>query len=328
MVRTVLSIPAGHPYPRAVQPDNGWDDFIVLPDPVIDPDDPKRWWPHPGFTADFWDGPEGDGIDLVHLHFGFEHLTPAQTTAFVDILRDRGIPLVFTVHDLDNPHLVDQGDYHQQLGILIRAAAEVFTLSEGAQAVVEKRYGRRPQLTAHPAIVTDPDRYVGTPGGRPAVFLKSVRANVVADPQFYRDLGAEIYIHHGADTGLEQLADHRHTPMDDDTLFRAVAAHRVVVLPYTRGTHSGWMRMCRDLGVSVAVPDCGCYDTQIPHDEGVAVYRTGDGRDAARVVDRLLAAHPVPPVPIPDAIDQHHRTYRALTGMPLGTQADTTAGAR
>lgn len=324
MARRVLSIPAGHPYPQALQPVNGWGDVIMLPDPVVDREEPGRWWPHPGFTAEFWADPDNAEIDLVHLHFGFEHLTPAQTTNFVDILRERDIPLVFTVHDLDNPHLVDQSDYHQQLGILIGAAAEVLTLSTGAQDVVEKRYGRRPQLTAHPAIVADPHRYAGTPGTRPAVFLKSVRANVVTDPRFYRDLGAEIYIHHGADEQLEQLADHRHPPMDDATLFRTIAAHRVVVLPYTRGTHSGWMRMCRDLGVSVAVPDCGCYDTQIPLDDGVAVYRTGDGRDAARVVNQLLAAHPVPPAPIPDAIEQHHRTYRALTGMAAGV----TAGAR
>lgn len=324
MARRVLSIPAGHPYPQALQPVNGWGDVIMLPDPVVDREEPGRWWPHPGFTAEFWADPDHAEIDLVHLHFGFEHLTPAQTTNFVGILHERDIPLVFTVHDLDNPHLVDQSDYHQQLGILIGAAAEVLTLSTGAQDVVEKRYGRRPQLTAHPAIVADPHRYAGTPGTRPAVFLKSVRANVVTDPRFYRDLGAEIYIHHGADEQLEQLADHRHAPMDDATLFRTIAAHRVVVLPYTRGTHSGWMRMCRDLGVSVAVPDCGCYDTQIPLDDGVAVYRTGDGRDAARVVNQLLAAHPVPPAPIPDAIEQHHRTYRALTGMAAGV----TAGAR
>lgn len=34
------------------------------------------------------------------------------------------------------------------------------------------------------------------------------------------------------------------------------------MLPYAFGTHSGWLEMCRDLGVPVAVPDLGCFADQ------------------------------------------------------------------
>lgn len=315
-----MAIPAGHPYPRALQPEGGWVDITVLPDPVVNPDDPSQWWPHPAFTPQWWETPRD--IDLVHVHFGFEHLTYEETALFTEVLRENGIPLVLTVHDLDNPHLEDQTDYHRQLRLLIDAAVHVFTLSEGAGEVVDKQCGRRAEVTPHPAITAGHT----TPGtGRAGVFLKSVRANVVTDPQFYRDLGAELYIHHGAEPNLENLADHIHAPMDDQTLYAAIAHHPVVVLPYLRGTHSGWLRMCRDLGVSVAVPDCGCYDSQMPGDAGVATYRTGDGRDAARVVEQLKRQGPVPTPPIIDVSAQHRRVY--LTSLK-SLNSLNSAGAR
>lgn len=309
---TLQPIPAQHPYVRAIRPENGWEDFVVLGDPVVDPADPARWWPHPALEPEWW---EEHDADVVHLHFGFEHLGVAGTEAFLAALRRRGIPLVYTVHDLDNPHLEDQTDYHRQVALLVDQAAHVFTLSTGAADVVEKRYGRRPQVLAHPAIVREP---VTAPPGREraGVFLKSVRGNVVKDPEFYRQLGAEVYLHEDAPV-LREIADHIHPPMDDAELYRAVSAHRVVVLPYVRGTHSGWLRMCRDLGVSVAVPDCGCYASQAADlaDPGVQVYRTGDGADAARVVEELLSGWPADPgrEVVDDEIHDAHRVvYRKV----------------
>lgn len=114
MLLKVLSIPADHPYPRALKPPTGWPDVTVLPDPVIHEDNPKQWWPHPAFEPTWWQQ-QTEHIDLVHVHFGFEHLTIAQTRHFTQLLQENNIPLVLTVHDLDNPHLEDQSTYHQQL---------------------------------------------------------------------------------------------------------------------------------------------------------------------------------------------------------------------
>ncbi|ALC05741.1 hypothetical protein CDES_06620 [Corynebacterium deserti GIMN1.010] len=305
----VLSIPAGHPYPCALQPVGGWEDITVLPDPVVNPDNPEQWWPHPAFTPEWWINSKK--VDVVHVHFGFEHLTLQQTKQFTEVLDRNGIPLVLTLHDLDNPHLTDQSNYHEQLRILTRAATHVFTLSQQAAEVVYRRYGRVVEVTPHPAI-TKGQPHPTT--NRAGVFLKSVRANVITDPGFYRDLGAEIYIHENGPSELTSMADHVHMPMDDQTLHSTIARHRVVVLPYKCGTHSGWLRMCRDLGVSVAVPDCGCYASQMPGDDGVATYRTGDGKDAARAVAMLESCYPARPHPVPDVSGQHRHVYLTVAG--------------
>ena len=42
--------------------------------------------------------------DVVHLHFGFDHLDAAAAQRWVDALAAAGLPLVLTVHDLRNPH--------------------------------------------------------------------------------------------------------------------------------------------------------------------------------------------------------------------------------
>lgn len=318
MTTTVVSIPAGHPYSQAIHAD--LPGARVLKDPVVDPADPARWWPHRALDPEFWDTDPARDVDLVHLHFGFEHLSPARTRDFVDLLAARDIPLVLTAHDLDNPHLVDQTDYHAQLAILLPAARHVFTLSHAAADRIAHDYGVTAEVTHHPPIVTDPAavaprRRAGSAG----VFLKSLRGNVVADPRFYRDLAAgvpaEVYAHTDARTpALETTVDHWHEPMDDQELHDTIATHPVVVLPYTRGTHSGWMRMCRDLSVSVAVPDCGCYASQADDPRAVATYRAGDGADAARAVRELLAAGPVPPLPVPDVTFRHGQLYAALAG--------------
>lgn len=310
VVLKILSIPAGHPYPRALEPQQGWADITVLPDPITNKDNPKQWWPHPAFEPTWWEG-QAKGVDLVHVHFGFEHLTIERTRRFTQLLHEKNIPLVLTVHDLDNPHLEDQSNYHQQLHILIQAAAHVFTLSEKAQGIVDKHYGRLPEITPHPVITAGRAR---PSTDRAGVFLKSVRANVVRDPQFYRDLGAEIYIHQDAPAQLKAIAHHIHEPLNDAQLYAAITRHPVVVLPYDRGTHSGWLRMCRDLGVSVAVPDHGCYKSQMPDDAGVATYRTGDGKDAARVVALLEEQYPIRPATVPDVNSQHRDVYLALAG--------------
>lgn len=312
---TLQPIPAQQPYVRAIRPENGWPDVRVLGDPVVDKHDPSRWWPHPALEPEWW---LNHDADVVHLHFGFEHLGVPGTEAFIGALRARGIPLVFTLHDLDNPHLSEQGEYHRQVGLLLGYASHVFTLSSGAADAAERRYGRRPEVVAHPTIARG--NAAAPRGERAAVFLKSVRRNVVRDPGFYRRLGAEVYLHEDAPV-LREVADHLHAPMSDAELYRAVSAHPVVVLPYLRGSHSGWMRMCRDLGVGVAVPDCGFYASQAADlaDAGVEVYRTGDGADAARAVNVLLDRGPVTPAIPTDnerIHDVHHRVYRQAVKRP------------
>ena len=65
----------------------------------------------------------------------------------------------------------------------------------------------------------------------------------------------ELELH--ADQGLIEL--HRHARLSDDGLIAYLQRLDVSVLPYQFGSHSGWLEMCRDLGVGVVAPDCGFY---------------------------------------------------------------------
>lgn len=281
----VLSIPADHPYTRAIRPAG----VEYLPDPDID----GHWWPHPALEPEYWTQPRD--VDLVHLHFGFEHRSPAQIAELCAALP---VPLVLTVHDLDNPHLSDQAPHHERLQLLIDEACALITLTDQAAAVLARDYGANDvHVLPHPSIVgaaREPQ-----PGGRAAVFLKSLRSNVVADPGFYAAAAGEVpldvYVHEGAELASIRNANVIvHEPMDDAALYAAVGRAGACILPYTRGTHSGWLEMCRDLGVPVAVPDVGCYAGQADTPAAVAVYRAGDGASAGRAADALAARGPVP----------------------------------
>lgn len=281
----VLSIPAEHPYTQAIQPAG----VEFLPDPDID----GNWWPHPALEAEFWREPPA--VDAVHIHFGFEHRTPAQ---IADLVRALPVPLVLTVHDLDNPHLTDQTEHHERLQLLIDESSATITLTDQAADILARDYGATDvHVIPHPQIVDTP--VAAERGGRAAVFVKSLRSNVVADAQFYADIADEVpldvYVHEGAE--LASIGNANvivHAPMDDAELYAAVGRAGVCILPYTRGTHSGWLEMCRDLGVPVAVPDTGCYAGQADTPEAVEVYPAGDGHAAGRAAARLLARGPVP----------------------------------
>lgn len=274
----VLSIPSGHVYPRTIRPNN----TEFLPDPDID----GNWWPHPALEAEWWTEANAAGIDVVHIHFGFEHRSPAQIVQLVTAIRQHGVALVVTVHDIDNPHLLDPADqeeHHQRMRILVRAANAAITLTEQARNLLHQRAGHdiAVKVVPHPLVVTRAQRArIHAEPARPAVFVKSLRPNVIADPAFYVALAqAEtvVYLHdepgtrqlHEAlvDSGVDVIA---HEPMDDQTLYSAVANCSAVVLPYVRGTHSGWLEKCRDLGVGVAVPDIGCFADQADDPGAVA----------------------------------------------------------
>lgn len=285
----VLSIPAGHVYPATIRPRG----IHFLPDPDIN----GHWWPHPALDAQWWEDPENspsiDGIDLVHIHFGFDHLSSDEVIAFVAALQARGIPLVFTVHDLDNPHLKEQDEHHKKVSILVEAADVVITLTEAAATVLpeDTRVIPHPRVVANQQASREDNAIVG-------IFLKSLRGNIIDDADFYRSLAAgvngelRIFAHETerARPLIEQLPGLIvHEPMPDAQLYSAISECTVVVLPYIRGTHSGWLEMCRDLHVSVAAPDCGCYQSQADDPEAVITYRTRDAREATQAVNQLLA---------------------------------------
>jgi hypothetical protein len=89
-----------------------------------------------------------------------------------------------------------------------------------------------------------------------------------------------------------------HPRLGDAELYADLRSLDVTVLPYAFGTHSGWLEMCRDLGVPVAVPDLGCFAGQATA-PAVEAFAPGDADALADAVlallDRRGAIHPADP---------------------------------
>lgn len=295
----VASIPTRHPYVAHLSSDDA--SSIRLPDPPPEgADGTDRWWP-PRWLDPAWLAEHVDGIDVMHLHFGFDSMAPTRLSEVVEVLRAHDVPLVFTVHDLHNPHFADNTLHLEQLDILVRAADELITLTAGAAAEIERRWGAVATVVPHPHVA--PFEHLGAPREQREDFVigvhaKSLRANL--DPlavlgtvvDVAADLpGARIRIDLDAQSGNDPrtaaaaaaLAQydaysfvdvHVHDRFGDDELWGYLRSIDVSVLPYRFGTHSGWLEACYDVGTAVVAPDCGYFADQKPcHTFGFGIDR-------------------------------------------------------
>ncbi|MBY6350971.1 hypothetical protein [Rhodococcoides corynebacterioides] len=289
----VASIPAAHPYAAGVAP-TGDPSVRLLPDPrPIDATTPDQWWPPRLLDPDYLRACIDD-IDLVHLHFGFDAATPERLAEIVHILRESATPLVFTVHDLHNPHFADADLHRRQLDVLVPAADAVLTLTTAAAREIERRWGRSATVTPHPHVA--PLELIAAVDRRRSatpvigVHAKTLRANL--DPEAVvpalvaaasargavvrLDLDDALFDHtshwYAPERGERLLAFASHPDVDvrvhgrftDAELWQYLSEIDVAVLPYRFGTHSGWMEACRDLAVVPIVPDTGCFGDQFP----------------------------------------------------------------
>ena len=293
----IASIPRDHVYVRHIDADAplpGYPRIERLADP--DPAEPGRpaqsqWWP-PAMLESSWVRTTPD-FDIVHLQFGFDARTPEQLRDWVTALRETGRPLVYTVHDLRNPHHLDPAEHAAQLDVLLPAADALITLTPGAAAEIGERWGREAHVLPHPHVV-DFDTMARGMSRRPdefrvGVHVKSLRANmdplpviralrtVTADlPGAILQVNAhrDVLLEDGAryDPPLAEFLRHEasrdgidlrvHDFFDDAQLWQYLGSLDVSVLPYRFGTHSGWFEACRDLGTAVAAPTCGYYAEQ------------------------------------------------------------------
>jgi hypothetical protein len=299
----VASVPASHVYVRHLSDPDGQDAVLRLPDPV--PADrrqvPGGWWP-PVMLDPQWLCENADRFDLVHVHFGFDEKTPDQLREVIDCLQELRRPLLYTVHDLRNPHQPDPATHSDLLDVLVPAAGAVTTLTHGAAAEIERRWDRRPLVLAHPHVL-ELDQLERSRAQRErfvfGVHAKSVRASM--DPVPVVEAIAKVVANLPGAVLRVDLHDevldpgsHWHEPVVSEKLQDLAAAGRielsvhpyfsdqdlwsylggldVSVLPYRFGSHSGWQEACYDLGTAVIAPDCGFYAEQGPvlgyhHDE-------------------------------------------------------------
>ena len=318
---TVASVPSNHVYVRHLAPMSGG--AVRLPDP--DPADPGRaagatWWP-PVMLDPEW-ARQAD-MDVFHLHFGFDACTPDQLRTLTRVLRARGKPFVFTVHDLRNPHHDDRRLHDEQLDVLVPAADALVTLTPGAAREIHARWGRVATVAPHPHVVDFPTMTRAL-NVRPlwrhrpfrvGLHLKSLRANMdpmrilptlvetvaglddaVLQVNCHRDIldadGARRdreladWLGREADAGRLELEVHDY--FSDADLWSYLASLDVSVLPYTFGTHSGWLEACRDLQTTVLAPSCGFYAEQGP----ILSYTSDDTTfDADSLHDAVVRAY-------------------------------------
>lgn len=292
----VASVPASHVYVRHLSEPGVSDSVVRLPDPV--PANgrtvPGGWWP-PLMLERGWVNANHARFDVFHVHFGFDTIGPDVLTGVVAELQAHGKPLVYTVHDLRNPHHPESLAHTAQQDVLIAAADELITLTPGAAQAVRDRWGRRCRVLPHPHVLDSAriarkrrgsDRFVV------GLHAKSLRANMDTLPVLdgLAEIVAElphatlqVDVHdeifdpanhwYAPHTGAALLAYDRHDHVQvrvhpyfsDHQFWDYLASLTVSVLPYRFGTHSGWLEACFDLGTAVIVPSCGFYDQQHPY---------------------------------------------------------------
>ncbi|MBC2641970.1 MULTISPECIES: glycosyltransferase family 1 protein [unclassified Rhodococcus (in: high G+C Gram-positive bacteria)] len=292
MIR-VASVPASHVYVRHLADPDGHDQVVRLPDPV--PADgrkvPGGWWP-PVMLDPRWISRHHREFDVFHIHFGFDAISPDVMNDVLHELSVRHVPVVYSVHDLRNPHQRDPEQHLELLDVLVPAAAQVITLTTGAAAAIDRRWARTAAVLRHPHVVERP--LIDRPRARGGEFVvgvhvKSMRANM--DPFPILDVLADtvsqlecarlrINVHdeifepanywYAPDTGARLLRYRGRKNVDvvvhpyfsDEQLWDYLSSLSVSVLPYRFGTHSGWLEACYDLGTAVAAPSCGFYGEQ------------------------------------------------------------------
>lgn len=295
----VASVPHGHVYVRHLNHPSAPPDVTRLPDPVTH-NSPvgASWWPHGMLNAD-WIRTHADEFDVFHVHFGFDAVDPVELRRIAGALRDAGKPLVYTVHDLHNPHQVDRRAHDAALNVLVPAADALITLTPGAAAEIADRWRRRAEVIAHPHVVDADHLHQPRPEReRPLVgiHLKSLRANMNPLPVLdvlltevpARGADLLINVHNDVMTPgnrnhdpavsdlLRSAATYRHVRVQihdyysDADLWEYLGSLDLSVLPYRFGTHSGWLEACYDLGTRVLAPYVGYYHEQ---HEGVLGYR-------------------------------------------------------
>ena len=309
-------MPAGHPYTRAIT-----DELAVelRSDPPPPGAAPGQWWP-PQVLLPAWLDAHADEIDLVHVHFGSESYSADELAATLDALHRLDLPLVYTVHDLENPQLTDQSTHRAALGVLIGGATEVTTLTPATAAEVERDYGRASVVIPHPTLVEGAALPVGRPHSatRVGVHLRDLRPNIdgvgttatlvraVADlraggaqveavvrlNENVRDLAAAASIHAIAG-GADGVTLERSARLDDDALATWLSDLDACVLPYSHGTHSGWAELCYDLAVPVVGTRVGHVAAQHPAD--FHAFHVGDPVSLERaIVDATAPGWSVP----------------------------------
>ena len=320
----VASVPASHVYVQHLSDEHG-SGVIRLADPP--PRDgrtvPGGWWP-PMMLVPEWIQQNHAVFDVFHIHFGFDSVTLEDLKEVIDLLRRHHKPLVYTAHDLRNPHHRDSAAHRAHLDLLVPGADAVITLTEGARQEIRRRWRTDAEVIPHPHVVP-PDRLsrvrlqandtftigIHAKSLRPSMDPLTVASALASELHRWPDAVLQINVHDeifdpddywfAPETGarlvelgrLPQVDVRVHSYFDDDELWDYLSSLDVSVLPYRFGTHSGWLEACFDLGTAVVAPDCGYYAGQHP----CRIFEFGEDRELGTksLVDAIEKSREHPP---------------------------------
>ncbi|WP_314457286.1 glycosyltransferase [uncultured Microbacterium sp.] len=282
--------------------------MTVLADPPPPGAPAGQWWP-PQVLLPEWLEAHADEFDLVHVHFGIESFSPDELRATVATLRRLGRPLVYSVHDLENPQLTAQDTHRASLAVLAAGADALIALTDTAAASVRDIVRRPVTVIAHPTLLGDARRPTGNGHDalRVGVHLRDLRPNidgvgttatlvravtglraqgarveaVVRMNERVRDAEAAATIALLAE-GADGVTVERGTRLDDDALAAWLADLDACVLPYRHGTQSGWAELCYDLAVPIVSTPVGHIAAQHPAD--FHAFDVGDPVSLARAI--------------------------------------------
>ena len=328
----IAAVPSAHPYVIAIADPAH---VQLLPDPLPTGAPIGQWWP-PQVLLPAWLEAHAADFDLVHVHFGIESYSAEELSATVETLRRLERPLVYTVHDLENPQLTSQDEHRASLAVLAGGADELIALTDTAGDEVRALTGRAASVIAHPTLLGDADRPTGRPGDgiRVGVHLRDLRPNIdgvgttatlvraIAD---LRAQGARIEAvvrmnervrDEEAAASIDLLAAEtdgvrveRGPRLDDDALAEWLADLDACLLPYCHGTQSGWAELCYDLAVPVISTRIGHIAAQHPGD--FHAFDVGEPVSLARaIVDATDPSWSTPGSPSRDAEVARRRAER------------------
>ena len=253
MTPAVLHHPADHPYVRRLP-------GVCRPFPV---------WDVEALAS--------SAVRIAHVHFGFEGRDADELARWVRSCRSAGVRVVFTVHDVDNPHLVDQVPHHDAVRALAAAADAVVTLTEAAAVSIARLIDRPIVVLPHPHVVPlsriAGRRVVPLTHGPVYVHAATCRPNLDVElveqlaPGASRHGGLRVHVRTPLDERrrrvVERLAAQPGVVLDlddrlsDTDLWSRIEDASAVLLPYRWGTHSGLLEAARDLATPVVAPDVG-----------------------------------------------------------------------
>ena len=90
-----------------------------------------------------WVSENRNRFEVFHVHFGFDAIAAEDLREVVGELKRHHKPLVYTVHDLRNPHHPERTAHDEQQDVLVAAANTLITLTPGAARAVAERWGRK-----------------------------------------------------------------------------------------------------------------------------------------------------------------------------------------